>query len=97
MALADHLNIVQNVSKTVTSLIISASALFGTGFIFKSAFQPTSVIIDRIEIPSSLEDLGFKSEVVVQRLLDEINAYKSIANSNPKGGSMVQRTRFLAG
>lgn len=86
MALADHLNIVQNVSKTVTSLIISASALFGTGFIFKSAFQPTSVIIDRIEIPSSLEDLGFKSEVVVQRLLDEINAYKSIANSNPKGG-----------
>ena len=86
MALVDHLNIVQNVSKTVTSLIISVSALFGTGFVFKSVFHPTSVVIDRIEIPASLEAQGFKSEVVVQRLLDEINAYKSIANSNPKGG-----------
>lgn len=86
MALADQLNIVQNASKTVTSHIITVSALFGTGFVFKSVFQPTSVVIDRIEIPASLEEQGFKSEVVVQRLLDEINAYKSIANSNPKGG-----------
>lgn len=58
MALADHLNIVQNVSKTVTSLIISVSALFGTGFVFKSVFQPTAVVLDRIEIPESLETQG---------------------------------------
>jgi tetratricopeptide (TPR) repeat protein len=86
MALADQLNIVQNVSKTVTSLIISISAVFGTGFVFKSVFHPTSVVLDRIEIPASLEAQGFKSEVVVQRLLDEINTYKTIANNNPKGG-----------
>jgi tetratricopeptide (TPR) repeat protein len=86
MALADHLNVVQNVAKTVTSLIVSVSALFGTGFVFKSVFHPTAVVLDQIDIPESLETLGFKSEVVVQRLLDEINTYKSIANSNPKGG-----------
>ncbi len=86
MALADKLSIVQTFSKTITSLIISVSALFGTGFVFKSVFHPTSVVLDRIEIPASLETQGFKSEVVVQRLLDEINVYKTIANTNPRGG-----------
>ncbi len=85
MALADKLSIVQTFSKTITSLIVSVSALFGTGFVFKSVFHPTSVVLDRIEIPASLETQGFKSEVVVQRLLDEINVYKTIANTNPKG------------
>ena len=86
MALADKLSIVQTFSKTITSLIVSVSALFGTGFVFKSVFHPTSVVLDRIEIPASLETQGFKSEVVVQRLLDEINVYKTIVNTNPKGG-----------
>jgi len=97
MAFTDQLTTIQTVSKTITSLVISASALFGTGFVFKSVLHPTTVVLDEIDIPASLEKLGFKSDVVVQRLLDEISTYQAIANNNPKGGVDGPETALFSG
>jgi len=86
LAFSDRLELVQNISKTVTSFTMSACAMLGLGFVSQSFWHPTPVIIERIEIPSSLEERGYKSEIVVKRILDELNNYRSVAASNPKGG-----------
>ena len=86
MAFSDRLELVQNISKTVTSFTMSACAMFGLGFVSQSFWRPTPVIIERIEIPGFLEERGYKSEIVVKRVLDELNNYRSVAASNPKGG-----------
>ena len=86
MAFSDRLDLIQNISKTVTSFAMSACALFGLGFVSQSFWHPTPVVIERIEIPGFLEERGYKSEIVVKRVLDELNNYRSVAASNPKGG-----------
>jgi len=86
LAFSDRLDLIQNISKTVTSFAMSACALFGLGFVSQSFWHPTPVVIERIEIPGFLEERGYKSEIVVKRVLDELNNYRSVAASNPKGG-----------
>lgn len=86
MAFADRLELVQTISKTITSFTMSACAVFGLGFVSQSFWHPTPVVIERIEIPGFLEERGYKSEIVVKRILDELNNYRAVAASNPKGG-----------
>jgi len=70
---------IQSLSKTVTSVLVSLLALGSSGFVFKSALYPQSVIVEQIYIPSVLEERGYKSEIVVQRILDEVGVLKSVA------------------
>jgi len=86
LAFADRLELVQTISKTITSFTMSACAVFGLGFVSQSFWHPTPVVIERIEIPGFLEERGYKSEIVVKRILDELNNYRAVAASNPKGG-----------
>ena len=86
MAFADRLELVQTISKTITSFTMSACAVFGLGFVSQSFWHPTPVVIERIEIPGFLEERGYKSDIVVKRILDELNNYRAVAANNPKGG-----------
>ena len=86
LALTDRLEFVQTISKTITSFTMSVCAMFGLGFVSQSFWKPVQVVIERIEIPASLEERGYKSEIVVKRVLDELSSYKAMAASNPKGG-----------
>ena len=69
MALTDRLEFVQTISKTITSFTMSVCAMFGLGFVSQSFWKPVQVVIERIEIPASLEERGYKSEIVVKREL----------------------------
>jgi len=86
LALTDRLEVIQTFSKTITSFTMSLCAVFGLGFVSQSFWRATPVVLDRIEIPASLEERGFKSDIVVKRLLDELSTFKTLAATNPKGG-----------
>lgn len=70
---------IQSLSKTITSILISLLALSGSGFVFKSIILPQSVVVEQIYMPSVIEERGFKSEIIVQRILDEIETFKTVA------------------
>lgn len=96
MALTDRLEFVQTISKTITSFTMSVCAMFGLGFVSQSFWKPVQVVIERIEIPASLEERGYKSEIVVKRVLDELSAFKAMAASNPKGGVDGPESAFFS-
>jgi len=79
MNMSGMLDRIQNFSKTVTSILISLLALGGSGFVFKSIILPQAVVVEQIYMPSILEERGYKSEIVVQRVLDEIQSFKTVA------------------
>ena len=79
MSVSAILNRIRNAAKTITSLLISILALGGSGFVFKSILNPQSVVIEQIYLPSVVEERGFKSEILVHRILDEIQTLKSVA------------------
>jgi tetratricopeptide (TPR) repeat protein len=75
---------------------MSVCAMFGLGFVSQSFWKPVQVVIERIEIPASLEERGYKSEIVVKRVLDELSAFKAMAASNPKGGVDGPESAFFS-
>ena len=70
---------IQNLAKTVTTVVISLLALASSGFILKSVLYPQSVAIDQISIPASFEERGIKNEILIQRILDEIQKLRAAA------------------
>ena len=96
MALNNTIEFIHSISKTITSLMMSLCALFGFGFVSQSFWRATPVIIERIEIPAALEERGYKSEIIVKRVLDELTAYRNIAASNPKGGIEGPENAFFS-
>lgn len=75
----DILEKIRNIAKTITTVVISLLALGSSGFILKSILYPQSVAIDQIAIPSSFEERGVKNEILVQRILDEIQKLRVAA------------------
>jgi tetratricopeptide (TPR) repeat protein len=96
MALNNTIEFIHSISKTITSLMMSLCALFGFGFVSQSFWRATPVIIERIEIPAALEERGYKSEIIVKRVLDELTVYRNIAASNPKGGIEGPENAFFS-
>ena len=96
MAVADRLDLIQNFSKTITSFTMSLCAVFGLGFVSQSFWRATPVVLDRIEIPAALEERGYKSDIVVKRVLDELSVYKTLAATNPKGGVEGPENAFFS-
>jgi tetratricopeptide (TPR) repeat protein len=70
---------IQNFSKTLTSIALAICTLLGSGWIVKSMLSHQSVVIEKIEIPPSLEQKGLTGEVIVQRILDELAHLRSMA------------------
>jgi len=60
--------------KTITSAVTSLAVISGSGWIVSTALTQQPVLIERIELPGSLEGKGYKSEVVLQQVLDEMRA-----------------------
>lgn len=79
MTMSGILDKIQSLSKTITSTLISLLALGGSGFVLKSVILPQAVVVEQIYMPSVLEERGYKNEIVVQRVLDEIQTLKSVA------------------
>ncbi len=70
---------IQNITKTVNSLLVSALALTGFGFFLNIIIKPTPVIIEQIYLPTSFEERGLKSDILVQRILDQIQFLRTTA------------------
>lgn len=75
----DFLNKIQNLAKTITTVIISLFAIGSSSFIVKSVLYPQAVVIEQISIPPILEERGLKTEIIVQRILDEIQVLRKDA------------------
>jgi tetratricopeptide (TPR) repeat protein len=68
----EFLNKIQNFAKTITTVIISLFAIGSSSFILKSILYPQAVVIEQISVPASMEERGIKNEIIIQRILDEI-------------------------
>lgn len=79
MKIAPILSSIQNFSKTLTSIALATCTLLGSGWVVKSMLSHQSVVIEKIEIPPSLEQKGLTGEVIVQRILDELAHLRSVA------------------
>jgi len=73
------LELIQQFSKTITAACVSIGALFGSGWVIKAIIAPQPVLIEQISVPPQFEEKGFKSEIIVQHILDEIKYLQSIA------------------
>ena len=79
MKISPLLTSIQNFSKTLTSIALAICTLLGSGWVVKSMLSHQSVVIEKIEIPPSLEQKGLTGEVIVQRILDELAYLRSMA------------------
>jgi Tfp pilus assembly protein PilF len=75
----DLLDKIQSFSKTLNSLSVSLVALASFGFVFTVIAKPPPVIIEQIHIPSIMEEKGIKSEIVVVRILDQVQKLRAAA------------------
>ena len=75
----DFLDKIQNFAKTITTVIISLFAIGSSSFILKSILYPQSVVIEQISVPPVMEERGIKNEIIVQRILDEIQVLRNSA------------------
>lgn len=75
----EFLDKIQNFAKTITTVIISLFAIGSSSFILKSIIYPQSVVIEQIAAPPSMEERGLKNEIIIQRILDEIQTLRNDA------------------
>lgn len=75
--MTDFLDKIQKFAKTITTVIISLFAIGSSSFILKSILYPQSVVIEQISVPPSMEERGIKNEIIVQRILDEIQQLRN--------------------
>jgi len=78
--------------KTVTSAVTSLAVLTGSGWIVSTAITQQPVLIDRIDLPGSLEGKGYKSEVVLQQILDELRNLQAISRSERTGSAFFDKS-----
>lgn len=78
--------------KTVTSAITALAVLTGSGWILGTALTQQPVLIERIDLPGSLEGKGYKSEVVLQQILDEVRNLQEISRSEKTGSAFFDRS-----
>lgn len=78
--------------KTVTSAVTALAVVSGCGWILNTALTQQPVLIERIELPGSLEDKGYKSEVVLQQILDEVRTLQDISRSERTGSAFFDRS-----
>ena len=69
----------QSWSKTITSVFISICVLMSSAWIVKLIVANQPVVIERIEMPATLEELGLRGDIVVQRVLDQLDLLKTVA------------------
>jgi hypothetical protein len=70
---------IQGFTKTLNSLLVSALALTGFGYVLNILIKPPPVVIEQIYIPSNFEERGLKSDILVQRILDQIQVLRTTA------------------
>jgi tetratricopeptide (TPR) repeat protein len=58
---------------------VSALALTGFGYVLNLLIKPPPVVIEQIYIPSNFEERGLKSDILVQRILDQIQVLRTTA------------------
>jgi hypothetical protein len=69
----------QSWSKTITSIFISICVLMSSTWIVKLIVVSQPVVIEKIEMPATLEELGLRGDIVVQRVLDQLDVLKAVA------------------
>ena len=69
----------QSWSKTITSVFISICVLMSSAWIVKLIVANQPVVIEKIEMPATLEELGLRGDIVVQRVLDQLDLLKTVA------------------
>ena len=69
----------QSWSKTITSIFISICVLMSSTWIVKLIVVSQPVVIEKIEMPTTLEELGLRGDIVVQRVLDQLDVLKAVA------------------
>ena len=92
MKVAAMLEKAQLLFKTVTSAITALALLTGSGWILSMALTQQPVLIERIDLPGSLEGKGYKSEVVLQQILDEVRNLQEISRSERTGSAFFDRS-----
>lgn len=70
---------IQSWSKTITSVFISICALMSSAWIAKLIVTSQPVVIEKIEMPVNLDEQGLRGDIVVQRLLDQLDSLKLVA------------------
>jgi len=78
--------------KTVTSAVTALAVLTGSGWILSTALTQQPVLIERIDLPGSLEGKGYKSEVVLQQILDEVRNLQDISRSERTGNAFFDKS-----
>ena len=78
--------------KTITSAITSLAVLTGCGWIVSTAMTRQPVLVERIELPGSLEGKGYKGEVVLQQILDEVRALQDLSRSERIGNAFFDKS-----
>jgi len=78
--------------KTVTSAVTTLAVLSGAGWILSTALTQQPVLIERIELPGSLEDKGYKGEVVLQQILDEVRNLQELSRSERIGNAFFDKS-----
>lgn len=78
--------------KTITSAITSLAVVSGCGWIVSTALTKQPVLIERVDLPGSLEGKGYKSEVVLQQILDEVRGLQEASRSERTGNAFFDRS-----
>jgi tetratricopeptide (TPR) repeat protein len=78
--------------KTLTSAVTSLAVLSGAGWIVSTALTKQPVLIERIDLPGSLEGKGDKSEVVLQQILDEVRTLQEISRAERTGSAFFDKS-----
>jgi tetratricopeptide (TPR) repeat protein len=78
--------------KTITSAITSLAVVSGCGWIVSTALTKQPVLIERVDLPGALEGKGYKSEVVLQQILDEVRSLQEASRSERTGNAFFDRS-----
>ena len=73
ITISKTLESLQSWSKTITSVFISICVLMSSAWIVKLIVANQPVVIERIEMPTILDELGLRGDIVVQRVLDQLD------------------------
>lgn len=66
--------------RAVTSAVVGFAAAFLAFWLLSAALRPQSVVVTELNLPPPLLQQGYTPEVIVRRMLDDVNRLRDISN-----------------
>jgi hypothetical protein len=66
--------------RAVTSAVVGFAAAFLALWLLSAALRPQSVVVAELNLPPPLLQQGYTPEVIVRRMLDDVNRLRDISN-----------------